>query len=111
MGKSLSNEDNAAFSSESLPEQDSESIIKKKVSVVPVDDPELNSHKGIKFYDPRRKRKYWTGTSTHHNSLQDALASLARQYNVTPKWIEDHMGESNLLIEIHRSIRSSLPRE
>ncbi len=77
----------------------------------PLDDPDLRNYKGIKFYDPRRKRKYWTGRSNHHGSLKEALIHLARQYNVTPKWIEDHMGGSNLLIEIHQSIQSSLPRQ
>jgi hypothetical protein len=73
--------------------------------------PELNIDKRTKFYDPRRKKKYWSGNMTHHSSLHEALASLSRQYNVTPKWIEDHMGDSNLLADIHESIRSSLLRE
>lgn len=75
------------------------------------DYPELNIDKRTKFYDPRRTKKYWTGNRTHHSSLHEALASLSRQYNVTPRWIEDHMGESNLLADIHESIRSSLLRE
>lgn len=70
--------------------------------------PKLTIDKGIKFYDPRRTKKYWTGNMVRHDTLHDALAALARQYDVTPQWIEDHMGESNLLIDIHKSIRSSL---
>lgn len=88
-----------------------ESLPSKQISQNPPDDPELKKYKGIKFYDPRRKRKYWTGKTTHHGSLQKALEALASQYNVTPEWIEDHMGESNLLIEIHRSVRSNLLHE
>lgn len=70
--------------------------------------PKLNIDRGIKFYDPRRKKKYWTENMARHDTLHDALAALARQYDVTPQWIEDHMGESNLLVDIHQSIRSSL---
>lgn len=73
--------------------------------------PELEIHKGIKFYDPRRPDKYWTGRTAHHSTLKDALGALAQQYKVSPKWIEEHMGESNLLIEIHESIRDSLSLE
>ncbi len=72
--------------------------------------PELGIHKGIKFYDPRRPQKYWTGKTERHNSLQDALRSLARQYQVTPKWVEEHMGNSNLLIDIHERLINSLPQ-
>ncbi len=70
--------------------------------------PKLNIDKGTKFYDPRRIKKYWTENMARHDTLHDALAALARQYDVTPQWIEDHMGESNLLTDIHQSIRSSL---
>lgn len=70
--------------------------------------PKLNIDKDTKFYDPRRSAKYWTGKMTHHRSLSRAIKALADQYDVTPKWIEDHMGETNALIEIHQNIRKSL---
>jgi len=109
--KTLATEDHATSPHDAPTVAVTESIFSNQLPKNQIDDPELNVLKGIKFYDPRRKRKYWTGRSTHHGSLQEALENLARQYNAPPAWIEDHMGESNLLIEIHHSIRSSLPRD
>ena len=63
---------------------------------------------GIRFYDPRRAEKYWTGQMTRHNTLQEAIRALARQYGVSPDWIEDHLGETNALSDIHRNIRQGL---
>jgi hypothetical protein len=63
---------------------------------------------GIRFYDPRRSEKYWSGQMTRHNSLKEAIETLARQYGVSPEWIENHMGETNELSQIHHNIRRSL---
>ena len=64
--------------------------------------------KGIKFYDPRRKHKYWTSPAEHYDTLSDAVRALAKQYGERPEWIEEHLGGSNDLSEIHISIRKSL---
>lgn len=72
---------------------------------------ELKIDKSIKFYDPRRTKKYWTDEVTHHHSLRAAVEALANHYKVPPKWIEKHMGDSNLLIDIHKSIRNSLKQD
>ncbi len=63
---------------------------------------------GIRFYDPRRAEKYWSSPVDHHHTLQEALASLAKQYGVSPEWIETHMGETNDLAIIHRNIEKNL---
>lgn len=64
--------------------------------------------KGIKFYDPRRKHKYWTSPTEHYDTLTDAVRALAKQYGERPEWIEEHLGGSNDLSEIHINIRKSL---
>lgn len=73
----------------------------------PINDTQLNP-KGIQFYDPRREAKYWSTAKTHHQSFEAAVEALATLYGVTPKWIEDHMGDSNDLEKIHQNIRSAL---
>jgi len=70
--------------------------------------PEFEIGQDTKFYDPRRDAKYWTSQMAHHNSLHEAIDALATQYGVSPEWIENHMGATNVLVEIHRNIRSSL---
>ncbi len=64
--------------------------------------------KGLAFYDPRRKEKYWTGRDRRYNSLKEAMGALAKQYNVTIEWIEKYMGNTNDLVEIHQNIQNSL---
>ncbi len=64
--------------------------------------------KGLAFYDPRRKEKYWTGKDRRYNSLKEAMGALAKQYNVTIEWIEKYMGNTNDLVEIHQNIQNSL---
>lgn len=63
---------------------------------------------GTPFYDPRRPEKFWIDDQTHHGSLQEALKSMANLYGVTPEWIENHMGKTNDLLQIHQNIRKSL---
>lgn len=74
----------------------------------PVVFPKLGISNKTQFYDPRRSEKYWTGKLTRHNSLKDAIHALAKQYDVSPEWIENHMGDTNLLVEIHQNIQKSL---
>lgn len=73
--------------------------------------PKLGFGRDIAFYDPRRPKKYWTGMKAHYNTLGEALESLARQYNVSSQWIENHMGETNVLVEIHQTIREQLSKK
>lgn len=73
--------------------------------------PELGVSNKTQFYDPRRAEKYWTGKMTRNNSLKDAINALAKQYDVSPEWIEAHMGNTNLLVEIHKNIQKSLSQQ
>lgn len=59
---------------------------------------------GVLFYDPRRPNKYWTGETSRHNSYQAAIAAFAGEFDRSPEWIEQHMGETNDLIEIRRNL-------
>jgi hypothetical protein len=63
---------------------------------------------GIVFYDPRRPEKYWTGKSSHFQTLKDAMNAMALQYHVSAEWIGAHMGDTNDLAQIHRNIKKSL---
>jgi len=56
------------------------------------------------FYDPRRPQKYWISAAAKYNTFQQAVAALAKQYDRTPQWIQDHMGETNDLQEIHQNL-------
>ena len=60
--------------------------------------------KGLQFYNPRRPQKYWTSTATKHHSFEEAIATLAKQYDRSPEWIQRHMGETNDLYEIHQNL-------
>lgn len=59
---------------------------------------------GLVFYDPRRPRKYWINATAKYNTFQEAVAALAKQYDRSPQWIQDHMGETNDLQEIHQNL-------
>ena len=59
---------------------------------------------GLEFYNPRRSHKYWTSKNSKHNTFKEAIAALASQYDRSPEWIQEHMGTSNDLNEIHQSL-------
>ncbi len=66
--------------------------------------PDMAKTKGLEFYNPRRPQKYWTSTATKHHSFKEAIATLAKQYDRSPEWIQRHMGETNDLYEIHQNL-------
>lgn len=68
----------------------------------------LTSFKGIQFYDPRRPQKYWVGPDEKYDTLNAALKALAVQYHTTVQWVEDHIGNTNALSEIHENLRNGL---
>lgn len=68
----------------------------------------LNALNGIQFYNPRRPQKYWVGPNEKYDTLNAALKALAVHYNTTVQWVEDHIGNTNALSEIHENIRNSL---
>jgi len=70
--------------------------------------PPLEIAADLQFYDPRREKRYWIDPRSQFATLKEALVALADQYGVPVEWVESHMGDTNTLLEIHKSIRSSL---
>jgi hypothetical protein len=66
--------------------------------------PDSSKTKGLEFYNPRRPQKYWTSATSKHHFFKEAVATLAKQYDRSPEWIQNHMGETNDLYEIHQNL-------
>jgi hypothetical protein len=58
----------------------------------------------LKFYNPRRKHKYWTSRDDKYNTFQEAVTALAVQYERPSDWVKSHMGETNDLNQIHHNL-------
>ena len=56
------------------------------------------------FYNPRRPQKYWTSTSSKYNTFKEAIAAMAKEYERTPQWVQQYMGTTNNLSEIHQNL-------
>jgi plasmid stabilization system protein ParE len=69
-----------------------------------VDEPEAASASGVLFYDPRRTHKYWTGKNARYRTFEEAVDALAAEYGRSSDWIRAHLGDSNDLGAIHRSL-------
>jgi hypothetical protein len=67
--------------------------------------------RGFLFYDPRRPYKFWTGATSKHRTLNQALEALAKEYDRPPEWVKAHLGESNDLGEIHKNLMQSKKKE
>ena len=80
---------------------------KKKTTAPPVQPTAGSRTKGLEFYNPRRPQKYWTSAVSKHQTFKEAIAALARQYDRSPDWIKQQMGETNDLDEIHRNLGHS----
>lgn len=61
----------------------------------------------IPFYDPRRPHKYWTSATAKHDTLKEAISALAEAYGHPPEWVQQHMGDTNNLSEIHDNLAKS----
>ena len=59
------------------------------------------------FYNPRRPYKYWTGKNSKHKTYNEAIKTLATEYGQSLQWIQENMGDSNDLNEIHQNLRSA----
>jgi len=66
---------------------------------------------GLLFYDPRRAEKYWVGPDSRYRTMEEAVDTLAKQYEQTPDWIVSHLGGTNDLVEIHRNLARSAATE
>jgi hypothetical protein len=58
----------------------------------------------ILFYNPRRPQKYWTSATAKHNTFKEAISALAKAYDRSQEWIQQHMGDTNNLNEIHQNL-------
>ena len=76
----------------------------KPVAVKSIGSPKTN---GLEFYNPRRLNKYWTSKSSKHKTFKQAIGALAEQYDRSPEWIKQQMGETNNLDEIHQNLLRS----
>jgi hypothetical protein len=62
---------------------------------------------GIEFYNPRRPQKYRTAADAPHNTYEDAIAALAREFGKPAAWIELHMGDSNDIELMRQSLQDA----
>ncbi len=58
----------------------------------------------ILFYNPRRPQKYWTSTTAKHNTFKEAISALAKEYDHSQEWVQQHMGDTNNLNEVHQNL-------
>jgi len=58
----------------------------------------------VLFYDPRRPKKYWSSPTRQHDSYREAVSALAADFDRPVEWVEQHMLDSNDLIEIRRHL-------
>jgi hypothetical protein len=58
----------------------------------------------VLFYDPRRPQKYWSSPARHHDSYREAISALAADFDRPAEWVEQHMIDSNDLMEIRRHL-------
>ncbi len=80
---------------------------KKDLKSLPVQPSGVSDTKGLEFYNPRRPHKYWTSAVAKHQTFNEAIAALAKQYDRSPDWIKQQMGETNDLDEIHQNLARS----
>ena len=74
-------------------------------ATIPVDYNAKTS--GILFYNPRRPYKYWTSATAKHNTLEEAIGALAKEYERPTQWVQQHMGNTNNLDEIHQNLANN----
>jgi hypothetical protein len=58
----------------------------------------------VLFYDPRRPKKYWSSPTRQHDSYREAVSALADDFDRPAEWVEQHMPDSNDLMEIRRHL-------
>lgn len=57
------------------------------------------------FYNPRRPNKYWTSKTAKHKTFKEAISALAAEYERPHQWVQQYMGKSNNLNEIHQNLK------
>ncbi len=71
----------------------------------------VNKSAGLSFYAPRRTHKYWTSETGKHKTFNEAVATLAKQYERSADWVKSHMGETNDIAVMHQNLRRQKQRE
>lgn len=79
-------------------------VSNQETAVVQPPDPKSP---GIVFYNPRRPFPYWTGKALKHKSYNEAIRTLAAEYDRSPQWVQGNMGDSNDLNVIHQNLRNA----
>lgn len=76
-----------------------------------VSPPARPGPQGILFYDPRRPEKYWSSATRHHDTLREAIAAFAEEFNRPATWVEENLGDSNDLGDVRATLteRLSIP--
>ena len=59
---------------------------------------------GVLFYDPRRPKKYWSSPTRQHDSYREAVFALSADFDHPVEWVEQHMIDSNDLMEIRQHL-------
>lgn len=69
--------------------------------------------RGVPFYDPRRPKKYWSSATRHHDTLREAIAAFAEEFNRPLTWVEENLGDSNDLSDVRATLadRLSVPAD
>ncbi len=80
-------------------------VLKRETVVDPPPAPAPTSS-GIVFYNPRRPFPYWTSKALKHKSYNEAIQALAAEYGQSPQWVQENMGTSNDLNELHQNLRN-----
>jgi hypothetical protein len=79
-------------------------VLKQETAVA---QPPASKSAGIVFYNPRRPFPYWAGKASKHKSYNEAIKTLAAEYGRSPQWVQENMGKSNDLNEIHQNLRNA----
>lgn len=69
------------------------------------------SAKIVEFYNPRRTHKYWTSETDRHDTFNQALTALAKEYERPVDWVKRHMGAVNDLHAIRQNLSNRKQQE
>lgn len=80
---------------------------KQTASPAPTGPAEHAAAGGIEFYNPRRLQKYWTAPDARHNTYEEAVDVLAREFGKPSAWVERHLGDANDIDLIRQALRNA----
>jgi hypothetical protein len=56
------------------------------------------------FYNPRREYKYQISADKKFHTYREAIDALASEFQVSPDWVETHMGQENDVFTIRQNL-------